>query len=250
MYLEVIINNMETALKNQLIMMHKSGSMDQLIDILSSKFDETDSDLREKLLIDLINQDYGYEYKLKIAEILQKKFDIISPKARDNMLNKFIENCRTPFNNREFLRIIFEIIAKNFNQISVNSQSFFLDYSNLYFGYESYIGDGYGDIFNLDIILAEVIAKNYLKLPENLKSLFIHNFDIQKKPNKLVRSIVACKIIKYYDNFPKEVQELLLKFPQDKEALSEIAHLMPLEGFNKIPNHLQKEIIESIKKVC
>lgn len=255
------LKTMESILKERLLTMSESGLTDQLIETISSRFEEIDANLRERLLIDITNAiDIKYskfeqvkpeENDIRIAKILHDNFQSISLKVRENLLAKLVAKCKLQFNDSMFMKTVFDILATNFNDIRRDMQKFLLDYSTAYFGLEAYMGDGNSDIFNLDSILADVIAKNYSNLPKELRSRFIYNYTTSN--NELIRYIIARSIIKYYDSLPNEVQELLNKLPNDNGALSQLAaewkrgkSIKPTEGFNKIPIDIQNKILDKI----
>lgn len=246
MHSEILINIMKSNLKNRLIKMQESGSTNQLIETISSQFKEIDEQLRENLLLDLIGSKNDFIVPIGEARIVQENFQDISKINRDKILDMFVDKCKIEFNDKSFIRLVFDILATNYYDISIDLQSFLLNYSKNYFGFESYLGDGRGDIFLLDSILAAVIAKNYNNLPKELQTMLIHNF--HRKSNKLIRFVVTCSIIKYYNDLPKEIQNLLTNLPNDQDVLSEMAakKISNIEGFDNIPINIRNEILKQI----
>ena len=74
--------------------------------------------------------------------------------------------------------------------------------------------------------------------------MLIHNF--HKKSNKLIRFVVACSIIKYYNDLPEEIQNLLMNLPNDQDVISEMTayNISNIEGFDNIPPNILNEILE------
>lgn len=247
MHSEMLIFIMDSNLKNKLIIMQESGSTNQLIDTISSHFEEIDEQLREKLLLDLIGSKNDFNMPIGEARIVYDNFQDITKINREKILAIFVDKCKMQFNDKSFIRLFLDILAAHYYDISTDLQSFLLDYSKNYFGFESYLSDGGSDVFLLDSILSDAIAKNYNNLPKELQNMLIHNF--HKKYNKLIRFVVVRSIIKYYKDLPEEIQNLLINLPDDQDVLSEMAafKISNIEGIDNIPPNIQNEILEQMK---